>query len=159
MSLFKSIGKALGSVGKVVGKVVKTVAPVASVIPGVGTLVSAGASVLGNVLDPPKQKAIVDAVEQQGVVKVEKIEQTILKDNPNVDAATLQAAAVHMTQQALSSNPTASVDDSKSVTTISSGTKIIQWVKSNAILVVGAVGGLFFFMSNKNGGSRRYRRY
>jgi len=163
MSLFKNITKAIGgaakAVGSTVGKVLKTAAPVAALIPGVGVVASAAGNVLGNVLDPPKQEKIVEAVEQQGVVKVDEIENTILKDNPAIDPAALQSAATTMTQQALAANPTASVDDSKSLTSISTGTKIVQWVKSNAILVVAGIAGVFFLMSNKKGGNRRYRRF
>lgn len=160
MSFFKSIGKAIGSVGKVVGKVVKTVAPVAAIIPGVGTIAAAAGSIVGNVLDPPKQEAIVNAVQEQQVVKVDKIEQTIAANNPAIDSASLQVATKAMTQQVIAAVPTAKIDDSQSTTNISTGTKVLQWIKSNAILVLAGVGGLFFFMSNRgSGSSRRRNRY
>lgn len=163
MSFFKSIGKAIGgatkAVTKVTGNVLKTVAPVAAIIPGVGAAVSGAASVLGNVLSPTKQEAIENAVHEQEVVKVEKIEQTILKENPSIDSQTLQAATQQMVNQTLSTTPTAKVDDTQSLTNISTVTKILQWVKSNAILVLGGLGiGLFFLTNNKNS-RRRYRRF
>lgn len=162
MSFFKSIGKAVGKVGKTVGKVtgkaLKTVAPVAAIVPGVGGIVAAGASVLGNVLSPEKQEKIEQAVNQQEVVKVDKIEETILKNNSSVDTATLQAATNQMVNQALATTPTASVDDSKSITNVSTSTKLTQWVKSNAILVLGGMAAIFLYMSN-NKGFRRKRRY
>ncbi|MFV0402924.1 MAG: hypothetical protein ACK5KV_03025 [Bacteroides graminisolvens] len=158
MSFFKSIGKIASNVGKVVGKVVKTVAPVAALIPGVGTLASAAGSIVGNVLDPPKQEAIVNAVQEQGVIKVDKIESTIAANNPAIDSASLQTATKAMTQVVVSAVPTAKIDDSQSTTNISTGTKVLQWIKSNAILVLAGLGGLFFFMSNKSG-SRRRNRY
>lgn len=162
MSFFKSIGKAIGgvakTVGSVTGKVLKTVAPVAAIVPGIGTAISAGAAVLGNVLSPDKQEAIEQAVHEQEVVKVEKIEETIIKNNPSIDSTTLQAATQQMVNQAIATTPTAKVDDSQSLTNVSSFTKFTQWIKSNAILVLAGVGGLFYFM-NQNGGRRRYRRY
>lgn len=162
MSFFKSIGKAIGgaakAVGSVAGKVLKTVAPVAAIIPGVGSVVAAGASILGNVLSPDKQEKIEQAVSQQEVVKVDKIESTIVKENPSIDAASLQAATQQMVNQALATTPTAKIDDSQSMTNISTTTKLIQWVKSNALLVLAGVGGLLYFM-NQKGGKRRYRRF
>lgn len=163
MSFFKSIGKAIGgaakAVGKVTGNVLKTVAPVAAIVPGVGAAVAGAASVLGNVLSPPKQEAIENAVHEQEVVKVEKIEQTILKENPSIDSQTLQAATQQMVNQTLTTTPAAKVDDSQSLTNISTTTKILQWIKSNAILVLGGLGvGLYFFTNNKSR-RRRYRRF
>lgn len=160
MSFFKSIGKAIGKVGKTVGKVtgnvLKTVAPVAAIVPGVGAAVAGAASILGNVLSPTKQEAIENAVHEQEVVKVEKIENTILKENPSIDSQTLQAATQQMVNQTLSTTPTAKVDDSQSLTNISTTTKILQWVKSNAILVLGGLGVGLFFLTNNN--RRRGRR-
>lgn len=162
MSFFKSIGKAIGgaakAVTKVTGNVLKTVAPVAAIVPGVGGLVAGAASVLGNVLSPTKQEAIENAVHEQEVIKVEKIEQTILKENPSIDSQTLQAATQQMVNQTLSTTPTAKVDDSQSLTNISTTTKILQWIKSNAILVLGGLGVALFFLTN-NKSRRRYRRF
>jgi hypothetical protein len=161
MSFFKNIGKAIGKVGKVVGsttgKILKTVAPVAAIIPGVGTAVSAAAGTLGEVLSPTKQDAIIEAVSEQGVVKVDKIEDTIVNNNPNVDAATLQVATSQMTELAVAAVPNATVDDTRSATNISTGTKIIQWVKNNMLIVGGFVVGLFLIM-NQGGNSRRKSR-
>lgn len=159
MSFFKNVGKALGNVGKAVGNVVKTVAPIAAIVPGIGPIVAGAAGVVGELLSPTKQEAIVQAVERDQVVKVDKIEETIAKSNPTVDAASLQVAVNGMVQQAIAANPTASIDDSKSLTNVGTFTKIFQWIKANAVLVLGAVGGILYFMSNKKGGSRRYRRY
>lgn len=157
MGFFKNIGKAIGKVGNVVGKVVKTVAPVAAIVPGVGTAVAAAAGITGELLSPTKQEAIVEAVQEQQVVKVDKIEKTIVNDNPSIDAASLQAAVTQMTSQALAAAPTAKIDDSKSSVNIAGGTKLIQWLKSNALLVVAGVAGLFLILK-PNGGRRSYRR-
>lgn len=162
MSFFKKIGKGIGKVvkttGKVTGKVLKTAAPVASLVPGVGALASAGASLVGNALSPDKQQSIEDAVEQQGVIKVDKIEQTIAKQNPTLDSDVVQATTKAMINQALSKNPNVEIDDSKSVTSVESSTKLFQWIKSNAVVCVIGIVALFVFLSDKKG-ARRYRRY
>lgn len=153
----KSIGKVAKGVGKTVGKVVKTVAPVASVIPGVGGLVSAAGSIVGEVLDPTKQAKIAEAVSDQGVVKLDKIEETIIDQNPSIDAGTLTAATAAMTNQALRSAPAAKIDDSNSLTKVDTMTKIIQWVKSNFIIFGGAALGLLFILKGDKGRRRRYQ--
>lgn len=149
MSFFKSVGKALGNVGKIGGKVLKTVAPIASIVPGLGTLIAVGANVVGNVLDPQKTDAIVEAVERDGVVKVEKIEQTIIQENPHIDTATLQVATKAVTQRAVEAVPTATIDDSKSLTNVSTVDKIVQWVKSNIVLALGGVVAVYLLMTGK----------
>ena len=161
MSFFKKVGKAIGgavkTVTKTVGNVVKTVAPVAAVIPGIGGLISGAASIVGEVLSPTKQASIVEAVSDQGVVKVDRIEDTILSENPHIDANTLRTATTAMTELAVAANPTAKIDDSNaSVTQIATFDKIIQWVKSNFLIVAGA--GLAIFLLTKQKGGRR-RRY
>jgi len=160
MGFFSKIGKGISNavkgVTKVVGNVVKTVAPVAAIIPGVGGIVSAVAGIVGEVLSPTKQAAIEEAVGEQGVVKVDKIENTILASNPNIDAGTLQAATSAMTQQALNANPTAKIDDSNSLTNVPFMTKAIQWVKSNFLIVGAGVVGLFLIFKNKGGRRRRW---
>jgi hypothetical protein len=160
MGLFSSIGKAISSVGKTVGKVVgnvaKTVAPVASLIPGVGSVVGAAAGIVGELLSPTKQESIVEAVAEQGVVKLDKIEETLLTSNPNIDAGTLQVATKQMADVAIAANPTATVDDSKSLTDVSFLTKAWQWIKSNFIIVAVGVAGVFLLLFNKGGRRRRW---
>lgn len=163
MSFFKSIGKAVGgavkAVGSVTGKVLKTVAPVAAIIPGVGTAVAAGAAVLGNVLSPDKQEKIEQAVSQQEVVKVDKIESTIVKENPSIDSASLQVATQQMVNQALATTPTAKIDDSQSITNISTTTKLIQWIKANAVLVLGGLGVALLLLTDNKKLRRKTRRF
>ncbi|NDW09065.1 hypothetical protein [Dysgonomonas sp. 520] len=160
MSFFKKVGNALGkaakTVTKVTGKVLKTAAPVAAMIPGIGTAVAGAASVVGEVLSPTKQEAIIEAVQDQGVVKVDKIENTILQNNPNIDSATLQVATQQMTKAAVAAAPDAKVDDSKALTDIPTTTKIIQWVKSNILLVAGGAVALFLVLKGKGGRRRRW---
>ena len=154
MGFFSNVGKALGKVANVAGNVLKTAGSVASVIPGVGAIVGAGATMVGSILSPDKEEKIVQAVAEQKVVKTAKIEQTIVDDNPDIDAVTLQAATTNMTKKALAANPTAKVDDSGSLTNIPFTTKAIQWIKSNLVLVCGgAIAAYFLFF--KKGGRRR----
>lgn len=152
----KGIGKAVSSVTKVAGKVIKTAAPVAALIPGVGTLASVAGSVIGNVLDPVKEQAIYEAVDDQGTVLVHKIENTVLENNPNIDAGTLQVATQAITNNALANTPTAKVDDSQSLTNIDTMTKIVQWCKSNFLIIGGAVLGFLFLTKGGKGRRRRY---
>lgn len=163
MGFFSSIGKAVGgavkAVGKVTGGVLKTVAPIASVIPGIGGIVGAVGSIVGNVLSPEKQQKIVEAVDDQGVIKTDRIEETILNYNPNIDTTTLQVATQDMTKLALQNSPTATIDDSKSITSIDTMTKVVQWCKSNFLLLGGGALALFFLKGNSSNSGRRSKRY
>lgn len=156
MSLFSSIGKVIGSVGKVTGKVLKTVAPVASIIPGVGTIVSGAAGVLGNVLSPEKSADVVTAVQEQGEIKVDKLENTIAQAAPQASPVQVQQMAVQATKELTAVVPTATINDSQSAANVDFMTKAMQWVKAH-LLIVGAVliGGVFFF-TRKKGGRKRW---
>lgn len=160
MGFFKDIGKAIGkgakAVSSVTGKVLKTAAPVATVIPGIGPSVAGAASTLGEVLSPTKQAEIIDAVERDGVVQVNKIEDTIRSVNPSLPTSTVSALATDMTGLAVDKVPTASINDTKSVTTINPFVKAFQWIKSN-FLIVGACGlGAYLIFSNKKQRRRRW---
>lgn len=154
MSFFKKIGKAIGNTvkvgGKVIGKVAKTAAPLAAMVPGAGALVSAGASIVGNVLDPDKQEKIIDAVENQQNIKVEKIEETILKQSPHISGDVLTAATEVMIDASLAKSPNATIDDSKSLTTVDTKSKIVQFIKKNALYIGGAIVAFFMFSNSKN---------
>lgn len=163
MSFFKKIGKAIGKVGKavgsIVGKVVKTVAPVAAIIPGVGGIVAAGASVVGNLLSPEKQNSIEQAVARDGEVKLEKIEETIYSHNPTLNTTTLQQATLEMANKALNTTPTATINDSNSISSVSFGTKALQWLRKNVMFVGLGLLGFLMLNNDKKGYSRRKKRY
>ncbi len=157
MSFFKEVGKIGKAIGNVTGKVLKTVAPIASLVPGVGTLVSGAASTLGEVLSPTKQAAIVNAVQRDGVVKVDEIEKTILTQNPALSEETLTAVATEMTTRAVSAVPTATINDTASVTDVDFITKAYQWVKGHIVLVGAAIIGIILFTGKT--GKKRSRRW
>lgn len=161
MGLFSKIGKAVSgavkTVTKTVGKVAKTVAPIATLVPGVGTAAGAALGIAGNLLSPEKEAAIYEAVDDQGVVKVDKIENTLIANNPSIDTGTLTAATQQITANALANTPTAKVDDSKSVTTVDTMTKILQWCKSNFLIIGGVILGILFL--TKGGSKGRRRRF
>lgn len=152
----KGVTSAVKSVTKTVGKVVKTVAPVASLIPGVGALAGAAGAVVGNLLDPDKEQAIYEAIDGDGTVRVDKIENTLIANNPSIDAGTLQVATSAITQNALTNTPTAKIDDSKSLTTVDTMTKIVQWCKSNFLIIGGAVLGFLFLTKGGKGRRKRF---
>ncbi len=149
MSFWKKIGRGLG-------KVVKTVGPLAALVPGVGSIVATAAPIVGQILDPEKQEAMVSRVAEQGVIRVDKVEQTIAKQQPQMSAVQVQQATQQTVQALAQAVPTAKIDDGKAVTKVGTFEKITQWVKSNIIIVIGGVVGLFFLLRDKRNGRRRW---
>lgn len=163
MSLLKKIGKGIGkaakSVGKVAGGVLKTAAPIVSIVPGIGTLVGGAASVVGELISPTKQAQIEQAVQRDNVVEVHKIEQTIQAQNPSVNPFELKQATHEMTKQALQAVPTAKINDTQSMTEISTSVKIMQFVKSNIVVLgLGVIGVLAVFSMNKGKKKSSFRK-
>ena len=100
--------------------------------------------------------AIVNAVTRDNEVKVDKIEQTIVDTNPQLTSAQVQASTQAVTQVASTLVPTATVNDSESVTTISFMTKATAFVnKYKWYLIGGVVGVTALILLTKKGGRRR----
>lgn len=165
-SLFQKIGKGLANAAKFVGqKVLKpalnTVSAVASVIPGVGTIVGAAAGIVADLIPGETQAAIVNAVDRDQVVKVEKIEETIAAANPGISTPDLVKGAKAMTEVAQTLVPTATVSDEKAITSISFSDKLKAFYGKYKKWIFGGVGAIlltvlfFVFGRNRKNGRRR----
>jgi len=160
-TIFNKVLKGIGSAVKTVAKpLLGTVAAAASVIPLVGPVVGAVANNLVDLLPDNKQKAIVNAVERDGVVKVEEIESTIAKNNPSITTSELIEATKGMIQVASALVPTATISDSNAITNVSFMDKAIVFARKYKAVVIG--GGLvlfgflaWLFFGKKRGGKRR----
>lgn len=157
MSFFKNIGKGLAKaakgVVKTVGKVANGVAKVAGAS-GIPIISSIG-SVLDMAIPDAKVVEMQAAVVDAGKVDVQKVEETVAKYEPNVVKA---QAATQVLTKALASSTGATIDDSKAVTNIDSGTKLLQWFKKPFVwgssAAVAVIGLIVYF--NKGKKRRRY---
>lgn len=148
-NFFKKVGggikKAVKGVNKVVGGVVKMAG---SILPGpLGT----AAKAVGNILSPAKVEKIANAVESVGVVQVEKIEETAIREGASAE----QAKAVAETlAPALEQTLGAKVDDSKSQANVNTTSKL-KAMMSKPIVWLGVAAAVYLLFFNKKKGYRR----
>lgn len=146
---FKKIGggikKAVGVVGKIGGGAAKLVG---SVLPGP---LGVAAKTVGNVLSGPKVAKIVDAVEKTGVVQVDKIEETVIREGGTQADATRVAEIL---TPEISKFTGATVDDTKAKANVTMMSKI-KGLMSKPIVWVGlGVAAYFLFFNKKRKGFR-----
>jgi len=165
MSLFSKIGNFLsGSVGQVVNTVGKIAASTG--IP----IVSQIGKGLDLLIPDSQQKKMVDAVERDGVIKVDEIENTLMALNPNLSSTELVSISKAVTEGLSTVVPNASISDSNAVTNISFIDKVIAFVNKYKWYVLGVLGFIVLysggFLRNfglgggrRSYGRRSYRRY
>ena len=155
MSLFSKIGSAIKNV---VAPVLNTVGKVAAatgipVVSQIGTLVDK--------LIPDKvQQSMVQAVQRDGEIKVSEVEKTIATYNPSLSASDIMLATQQATQGLSSSVPSATINDSNSVTNIGMFDKIKAFIgKYKMYVIAGVCAAVLYFGGflggNKRGGRRR----
>lgn len=151
---------------------------VAQVIPGVGTLIGgaalAGAAGLESLkrgdsgaiaqeaayttetyLGVDQVGSIVNAVQRDGVIKVDKIENTIASTNPTISVPEL-LQATQATTTVVNSLVPSTVNDSASLTNIGFFEKLKSFVVKYKYYVLGGViAGLFFFKSSGKSGYKK----
>lgn len=156
-SLFQKVGNMLKSSA---GKVVNTVGKIAAStgIPIVSTI-GKGIDLL---IPDSQQKAIVNAVERDGVIKVDEVERTVMSLNPNLSGTEVVQVTSSVVDGLTNIVPNASISDSNSITNIPFMSKLIAFVNKYKWWVFGVLGVvvLYFggFLSSLGIGGRRSRR-
>lgn len=144
MSFFKKLGAGIKKIIKPIGKVVGGVAKVAgSILPGP---IGMAAKTVGNIISPDKVQKIANAVADQGVIKVEKIEETAIAAGATTDQATKVAEIL---TPALVKQTGATIDDTKSKANITLMSKLKELL-SKPIVLLGLAGIAAFFIFGKN---------